>query len=273
MVGSHVLKTWSSTIASAALSSGEAEFYGVVKAAGQGLGFQSLLQDYGVELPLRVWTDSTAAAGICARQGLGGQRHIATHSLWVQQAIRTGRFVLSKVDGEKNPADIFTKHLPSREKLSSLVKIFGCVYASGRSDAAPSTRQTESSRTTMAEHSAINRVDHNDGIEIPHLKGEVYVKEHYETIKPTTTEVIDQDPVADESLLARGTQIAREIMEDARRRGYRRISPGQGRNTTGDDAPGAGHLPNNDAPGAGHLNGDAPGVGKPKGRSTALQKG
>ena len=97
----------------------------------------------------------------------------------------------------------------------------------------------------MAEYDAINRLDHNDEMEIPHLKGENYVKEHYDTLKPTTTEVIDQDPVADESLLARGTQIAREIMEDARRRGCRRISPGQGRNTPDNDAPGVGHLPDN----------------------------
>ena len=37
VVGSHLIKTWSSTQSSVALSSGEAEFYGVVKAAGYGL--------------------------------------------------------------------------------------------------------------------------------------------------------------------------------------------------------------------------------------------
>ena len=38
MVGGHVLKTWSSTQVSLALSSGEAEYYGVVRASGLGLG-------------------------------------------------------------------------------------------------------------------------------------------------------------------------------------------------------------------------------------------
>ena len=127
MVGEHVLKTWSSTLASVSLSSGEAEFYGVVRAAGQGLGYQSLLQDLGIELPVRVWTDSTAAIGICSRQGLGTQRHIATHSLWVQQGLRSERFTLHKVAGEKNPADLFTKHMPSRERLSTLVRLFFAV--------------------------------------------------------------------------------------------------------------------------------------------------
>ena len=71
MVGSHVLKTWSSTQVSLALSSGEAEYYGVVRASGIGLGQQALFRDAGLGLRLRVWTDSSAAIGTSSRQGLG----------------------------------------------------------------------------------------------------------------------------------------------------------------------------------------------------------
>ena len=71
MLGKHTIKHWSSTQPSVSLSSGEAEFYGVVRGTGQGLGYQSLLKDIGLELPLRVCTDSSAAIGICSRQGLG----------------------------------------------------------------------------------------------------------------------------------------------------------------------------------------------------------
>ena len=49
MIGSHVVKCWSSTQASLALSSGEAEYYGVVRAAGIGLGQQALYRDAGLE--------------------------------------------------------------------------------------------------------------------------------------------------------------------------------------------------------------------------------
>ena len=84
MLGAHTLKTWSSTQSSVALSSGEAEFNGVIRAAGMGLGYQSLLEDLGLKVPLRVWTDSSAAIGICSRQGLGKLRHLDTHMLWVQ---------------------------------------------------------------------------------------------------------------------------------------------------------------------------------------------
>ena len=81
------------------LSSGEAEFYGVVRGAGQGLGYQALLKDLGLAMPLRVWTDSSAALGICSRQGLGKLRHLDTHTLRVQQAVRSKRLVLKKVLG------------------------------------------------------------------------------------------------------------------------------------------------------------------------------
>ena len=99
MLGKHVLKHWSSTQASVTLSSGEAEFYGVVRGSGQGLGFQALMKDLGMDLPLRLWTDSSAAIGICSRQGLGKLRHLDTHTLWVQQAVRTRRIELNKILG------------------------------------------------------------------------------------------------------------------------------------------------------------------------------
>ena len=71
ILGTHAVKTWSSTQTSLALSSGESEFNGVVRGAGVGLGYQSLLGDLGVNICLRVWTDSSAAIGICTRQGSG----------------------------------------------------------------------------------------------------------------------------------------------------------------------------------------------------------
>ena len=71
MLGGHLLKSWSSTQPSISLSSGEAEYYGVVKASGIALGQQSLMLDLGMKVGVRVWTDSSAAMGICGRSGLG----------------------------------------------------------------------------------------------------------------------------------------------------------------------------------------------------------
>ena len=140
MIGSHCIRTWSSTQASVTLSSGEAEFYGLVKAAGAGLGHQSLMKDLGVSLPVRVWTDSSAAIGIATRSGLGKLRHLETHTLWVQEKVRAGAISVRKVAGEVNPADLFTKHLPSKEKIHQLTRLLGVEYRTGRAGAAPLLR-------------------------------------------------------------------------------------------------------------------------------------
>ena len=64
MRGSHLLKHWSTTQKAITLSSGEAELGGVVKAAGEGLGLQSLLRDLGEDTTLELCADSAAAIGI-----------------------------------------------------------------------------------------------------------------------------------------------------------------------------------------------------------------
>ena len=132
MLGSHLLKSWSSTQAAPALSVGEAEFYGVVKACGVGLGLQSLLEDLGIVMPVRTWTDSSATIGICGRQGLGKLRHIDTRHLWVQHAVRSNMIELRKVRGDDNPADLMTKHLSSEERIRYLLDLMGCVFIDGR---------------------------------------------------------------------------------------------------------------------------------------------
>ena len=137
MLGEHILKTYSSTQPTVSLSSGEAEFYGVVRAAGAALGQQSLFADLGSALEVRVWTDSSAAIGICSRQGLGKLRHIDTQALWIQEKVRTKQIILKKVRGEVNPADLLTKFLSSKDKVDQLVNLYGCVFMSGRAKSAP----------------------------------------------------------------------------------------------------------------------------------------
>ena len=48
--------------------------------------------------------------------------------------------MVRKIRGEVNPADLFTKHLPSREKVHQLLDLFGCEYREGRAEAAPLLR-------------------------------------------------------------------------------------------------------------------------------------
>ena len=122
MLGRHTMKHWSSTQMSTALSSADEQFAGVVRGSGQALGYQALLRDMGVCVPIRVWTDSSAAIGICQRQGIGKVRHLDTHTLWVQQAVRTGAIDIRKIPGEENPADLYTKHSLTKQRLDMLVE-------------------------------------------------------------------------------------------------------------------------------------------------------
>ena len=141
LLGQHILKTYSSTQPTVSLSSGEAEFYGVVRASGAALGQQSLFADLGVPLSVRVWTDSSAAVGICSRQGLGKLRHIDTQALWIQEKVRTKQILLKKVRGELNPAGLLTKYITGKDKVDQLVELYGLVFMKGRAKFAPKLRR------------------------------------------------------------------------------------------------------------------------------------
>ena len=146
MIGSQTIRTYSSTQTLVSLSSGEAEYDGIVKGAAAGLGHQAIMSDYGVDLQVRVWSDSSAALGIAKRSGLGRIRHLDTNTLWLQEKVRTGAIEVRKVKGEENPADLFTKHLPSQDKVHALVKLFGCAYRDGRAASGPLLRKMEQSQ-------------------------------------------------------------------------------------------------------------------------------
>ena len=104
-----LIKSWSRTQGSVALSSGEAEFYAAIKGIAEGLGIQSLLKDMGVDVRLVIHQDSTAAKGTLSRSGIGKIKHLDTQWLWSQELVKAGKLELKKVDGTKNPADILTK--------------------------------------------------------------------------------------------------------------------------------------------------------------------
>jgi len=63
-LGSHAVKSWSSTQAVVALSSGEADYYGLVKVGTMALGIRSMLQDMGIDGRIVLRTDASAAKGI-----------------------------------------------------------------------------------------------------------------------------------------------------------------------------------------------------------------
>ena len=74
-----------------------------------------------------------------------------THTLWVQQAVRSKRLDLKKVLGEENPADLFTKHSLSKERLDKLVGLFDCQFREGRAKSAPALRTGTGSKQIVAD--------------------------------------------------------------------------------------------------------------------------
>ena len=120
-----ILKTWSSTQASIAQSSGEAEYYALVRAASEALGMRSIMNDLGWDCKFRLLVDSSAAKSIASRTGLGKLRHLEIKLLWLQECVRRGKVVVSKVRGEVNPADVLTKP-QSLEDMRSLLN-FACI--------------------------------------------------------------------------------------------------------------------------------------------------
>ena len=123
MFGGHCLKTYASTQPLIALSVGEAEYYGIVKAGSTGLGVQSLFKDLGVNVEVQINTDSSTGKSIATRRGAGKVRHLDSRELWIQERVARGDIRLNKVAGEDNLADILTKHVDRKLLDKHLVGI------------------------------------------------------------------------------------------------------------------------------------------------------
>ena len=131
MLAGGPVKSWSNRQASPALSSGEAEYYAIVKAAAEALGIQSLAADLGWQVKVQLRVDSSAAKAMVSRSGVGKVRHLEVRYLWVQDALNRKRFELRKVPGKTNPADVLTKPL-SQAVMQGLLSPWGFSYGPTR---------------------------------------------------------------------------------------------------------------------------------------------
>ena len=159
-----MLKSTSTTQAVIALSSGESEFYGAVKATAAGLGLVSMMKDLGVTLPgsernttsssgkripcIEVRMDASAGRGICMRRGAGRIRHIATPTLWIQKHVQDGTVATKKVPGKDNFADLGTKHLDNKT-LIDLTTRCGFVFMEGKNSLASKLAGSERIRKVV----------------------------------------------------------------------------------------------------------------------------
>ena len=97
------------------------------------------MEDLGQRVKVSVKSDATAAIGIVARVGLGKVRHLSVSDLWIQQAARAGRVSYSKIPGQVNPADMFTKAV-DKDTMERHSRCIGQLVQAGRSRLAPQRR-------------------------------------------------------------------------------------------------------------------------------------
>ena len=136
MLGDYLIKNWATTQTVVALSSGEAEYYGMTKSACEGLGVMCLMEDLGgLRMQIVLETDSSAAKGIASQKGVGKVKHLETRTLWVQDQVERGRLKIKKIDGSSNTADVLTKYL-SAQALASLLRRLPVAFELGTSSIA-----------------------------------------------------------------------------------------------------------------------------------------
>merc|ERR1711884_390090 len=134
--GEYVLKWWSKTQPTLALSAGEAELAAIVKSTSEGLGMAAIMQEFGIPVDLTVKSDAVAAIGIVKRQGLGRVRHLAVGDLWVQQRSKKGEVKFIKLDGKANTSDMLTKPV-EKEVIDKHMKTLGLEFRAGQNPLTP----------------------------------------------------------------------------------------------------------------------------------------
>ena len=111
MLGTCCIRAYSKGQSVIALSSGEAEYYGLVSGASNALGDVAAARDWGVRLKARCVMDATAGIAIGSRRGLGRVRHIDTMFLWVQDLVAKGDIEFRSVATALNISELGTKSL------------------------------------------------------------------------------------------------------------------------------------------------------------------
>ena len=146
--GGCVLKWWSKTQPTIALSSGEAELAALVRATSEGLGMKSIMEEFGFKVQLKVKSDAIAAIGIVKRQGLGRVRHLAVADLWIQQRAKEGSVKFEKLPGPENTSDILTKPIDA-ETLNKHLATLGFEFRQGRHHSTPEYTSQEEDGTPV----------------------------------------------------------------------------------------------------------------------------
>ena len=104
-------------------------------------------------------------------------------------------FVPRKVLGEKNAADLFTKHIESGKKLEQLVNMFNCEFRKGRSAAAPKLKRAAQG----AEGGCVTAAVIVAG-RLPHLHSDVDIEKEFPAAVPPAERRGEEDVPPEQDL-------------------------------------------------------------------------
>ena len=132
MLGKHPIFAASSTQTILSMSSGEAEFYGVVRCACRTLGLKSLMSDLSLDVKAELATDSSACKALCSRRGAGRIRHIHCPAWWLQYAVARRKNAITRRAGKDLAPDVGTKAGIPEDTMWRLMGMFGLAKGEGR---------------------------------------------------------------------------------------------------------------------------------------------
>ena len=120
--GHALVEAFASSQQIVALSSAEAEYVAMVKAAAHGLELSSTLAVSADDSrpTVHLFSDSKAARAVSCRRGIGRIKHLAIRFLWLQEMTASGEIAVHTVSTTANPADLGTKPLDARRIVELL---------------------------------------------------------------------------------------------------------------------------------------------------------
>ena len=135
--------------------------------------------------------------------------------------MRSLRIGLSKVAGEVDPVDLFTKRSLTRECPIALTKLFEVEFRGGRAESAPLVRKAPGNRIMLAQGSAVTDESSQD-LNNPVMHFCVHDENGLDEVYPRlqAVEAVDEDEPGDDEILISGNKEAEKIVKQAAK--YRR---------------------------------------------------
>ena len=148
LLNQTLVHSHSRTQASIALSSCEAELYGMMSTAVELLFVRTWMEEQGQTLlgTPTLYTDSSSALALCGRRGPGRVKHLDIRILALQTWNRENRLSLAKLPTADNRADILTKPM-TRETLQRHAKNLGLTPVPDEGQTGERTSKAEDHRS------------------------------------------------------------------------------------------------------------------------------